>query len=144
VHDEPDRTNDLEILKMVQTHFLQDLRLFWTRSNTYLLVTGFLVSVFAAMAVRPVPALVVASFGLIVSGFWLVVARASYRWLGIWRRELCELDMEVDRFQVISKIERAPLRPIHSPSGVTQWLPLVVGCGWIIVLIGTGVSIATR
>jgi hypothetical protein len=135
-----DRTNDIEILKMVQTHFLQDLRLFWVRSNMYLLTNGALVSVFASVASRRLPAAMIAGFGLVVSIFWLIVARASYQWLGIWRRELCKLDEEVDRFQVLARIEQAPLRAIQSPSRVTQWLPLVVGLGWVFILGGTAVA----
>jgi hypothetical protein len=45
VDKEPDRSNDIEILKLVHSHFDQDLREFWVRNNMYLVVTGILISV---------------------------------------------------------------------------------------------------
>jgi hypothetical protein len=138
---EPDKTHDIEILKLVHTHFDQDLREFWVRNNMYVLVTGVLVSVF--VSTRGIYSLVIGGFGLIVSLFWFVVARASYLWICAWRDELCRLDIEIDRFKAIARVERLPLRPFGSSTGVTRWFPLVVAMGWTFLLLGAALPNAT-
>jgi uncharacterized membrane protein len=130
-----DKSNDIEILKLVHAHFDQDLREFWVRNNMYLVVNGVLVSVFSSSAFRGKYYLAVGLFGLMVSIFWFVVARASYKWIRAWRKELCLLDIEVDRFQVISRVESLPRRSMWSASWTTQWLPLAVSIGWVLLLI---------
>ncbi|GAA3345234.1 hypothetical protein GCM10020358_51520 [Amorphoplanes nipponensis] len=133
----PDRANDIEILKLVHSHFDQDLRQFWVRSNMYLILTGVLVSAYAATAPKGDYSLVVGVFGLVVSVFWFAVARASYLWICAWRAELCRLDEEIDRFRAIARTERLPLRPLASATGVTRWFPLVVAAGWTTLLLAT-------
>lgn len=130
-----DRVQQTEILKMAQGHFLQDLREYWVRHNMYLLVNGVLVSVFASLAGRAAWSLAIAAFGLVVSIFWLLVARASYRWLGVWRRELVELSDNADPFRVYARVEQMALKRHQSPSWITQWLPLVVGAGWVLIIL---------
>ncbi|MFI6079114.1 hypothetical protein ACIA5C_47175 [Actinoplanes sp. NPDC051343] len=132
-----DTNHDIEILKLVHSHFDQDLRQFWVRGNMFLIVTGVLVSTFAATAAKSEYSLVIAAFGLIVSLFWFAVARASYLWICAWRDELCRLDDQVDRFKSISRVERLPLRPFASASGITRWFPIVVAVGWLIILSGS-------
>jgi len=137
-----DPSRETEILKMTQTHFLQDLREYWVRHNMYFLVNGVLVSVFASQAAREAWSLAIAVFGLVISTFWFLVARASYRWLGIWRRELIELANKVDPFQVYARVEQSPLKRLQSPSWLTQWLPLVIAFGWILVIFARLVALA--
>jgi hypothetical protein len=137
-----DRSQQNEILKMAQTHFLQDLREYWVRHNMYFLVNGVLVSVFASQAGRGAWSLVIAAFGLVVTVFWLLVARASYRRLGVWRRELIELSDNADPFRVCARVEQASLKRHQSPSWITQWLPLVVGVGWILIIFARLVALA--
>jgi hypothetical protein len=132
-----DTKHDIEILKLVHSHFDQDLRQFWVRGNMFLIVTGVLVSTFAATAAKSDYSLVIAAFGLIVSIFWFAVARASYLWICAWRDELCRLDDQIDRFKSISRVERLPLRPFASASGITRWFPIVVAIGWLIILSGS-------
>jgi hypothetical protein len=143
VDKEPDRSNDIEILKLVHSHFDQDLREFWVRNNMYLVVTGILISVFASTVSRGPYALIVGVFGLIISLFWFAVARASYRWICAWREELCRLDSEIDRFQAISRVEQLPMRPLGSATWITQWLSVVISIGWIALLLGSVVSALT-
>ncbi|MFY1672695.1 hypothetical protein ACN27G_22475 [Plantactinospora sp. WMMB334] len=127
---------DIEVFKMVTEHFRQDLREFWVRSNMYLLVTGVLVSVFASLGDKGGYRLALPAFGLLVSIFWSAVAYGSSRWIQIWRNEICAIDREVDRFQVFDRVERRGReRKVWSPSWVTQFLPVVVGIGWLTLLI---------
>jgi hypothetical protein len=133
--DASDRAQQIEILKMAQTHFLQDLREYWVRHNMYFLVNGVLVSVFASQAGRGLWSLAVAAFGLMVSAFWFLVARASYRWLGVWREELIALSDTADPFRLYSRVEQRPVKRHQSPSWITQWLPLVIGVGWVLIIV---------
>lgn len=128
---------DIEIFKMVAEHFRQDLREFWVRNNMYMLVTGILVSVFSSLGNKGVYQLAVPIFGLLVSIFWFAVSYGSLRWLQIWRNELCKIDREIDRFHVYYRVEqRERVRGnVWSPSWVTQFLPVVVGVGWLALLI---------
>jgi hypothetical protein len=128
---------DIEVFKMVAEHFRQDLREFWVRNNMYLLVTGVLVSVFASLGDKGAYRLALPAFGLLVSIFWFAVSYGSSRWLQIWRDELCKIDRELDRFQVFYRVEQCGrvIRSVWSPSWVTQFLPVVVGVGWLALLI---------
>jgi hypothetical protein len=128
---------DIEVFKVVAEHFRQDLREFWVRNNMYLLVTGVLVSVFASVGNKGAYRSALPAFGLLVSIFWFAVAHGSSRWLQIWRDELCRIDHELDRFQVFYRVEQrgASNRKVWSPSWVTQFLPLVVGTGWLALLV---------
>lgn len=141
--EDVDRSNDIEILKLVHSHFDQDLREFWVRNNMYLVVTGVLVSVFASTAPHGSYSLIIGVFGLIVSVFWFAVSRASHRWICAWRQELCRLDLEIDRFQAIHHVENLPVRPLGSASGITRWFPLVVSAGWALLLLGAALSALT-
>jgi hypothetical protein len=128
---------DIEVFKMVAEHFRQDLREFWVRNNMYLLVTGVLVSVFASMGDKGAYRLALPAFGLLVSIFWFAVSYGSSRWLQIWREQLCEIDRELDRFQVFYRVEQRgrASNNVWSPAWVTQFLPVVVGVGWLALLI---------
>lgn len=128
---------DIEIFKMVAEHFRQDLREFWVRNNMYMLVTGILVSVFSSLGDKGAYKLTVPVFGLLVSIFWFAVSYGSLRWLQIWRNELCKIDREIDRFQVYYRVEqRERVRGnVWSPSWVTHLLPVVVGVGWLALLV---------
>jgi hypothetical protein len=128
---------DIEVLKMTAEHFRQDLREFWVRNNMYLVVTGVLVSVFAALGNKGAYPLALPAFGLLVSIFWFAVSYGSYRWLQIWRDELCRVDRELDRFQVFCRAEQrgGASRTVWSPSWVTRFLPVVMGVGWLALLI---------
>ena len=127
--------DDIELLKMLQTHYLQDLREFWVRNNMYLVINGALVSVYASTAGKSSYSLPVAVFGLIISCFWVAVARASYRWLHAWREELIKVDDTVDQFQIYRNVEMSSRRGIHSPAWVTQWLPAALALTWVVILL---------
>jgi hypothetical protein len=133
--DDPDRSHDIEIFKMIQAHYLQDLREFWVRNNMYLVINGALVSVYASTANRGSYSLAIAAFGLVITVFWIAVARSSNQWLRAWREELIRLDRTVDRFQVYSHVEQGAPRGIRSPASVTQWLPVSLGVGWVLIIL---------
>jgi len=127
---------DIEVFKMVAEHFRQDLREFWVRNNMYLLVTGVLVSVFASLGSEGAYRSALPAFGLLVCIFWFAVSYGSSRWLQVWRDELCKLDRELDRFQVFYRVEkRDRVSHVWSPAWVTRFLPVVVGVGWLALLI---------
>jgi len=127
--------DDIEILKILQAHYLQDLREFWVRNNMYLVINGALISVYASTANKGSYSLPIAVFGLIITAFWLAVARASYQWLHAWRQELVKIDDEVDRFQIYRNVEISRPRGIRSPAWVTQWLPAILALTWIVILL---------
>jgi hypothetical protein len=131
------RDGDIEILKLVHSHFEQDLREFWVRNNMFLVVTSVLVSVFSSTASRGGGyAWVLSIFGLIVSIFWFAVARASVRWINAWREEVCRLDSQIDRFQALCRVERTvTMHRFRSPSWLTQWFPMMVSVGWFLLAI---------
>jgi hypothetical protein len=128
---------DLEIFKILAEHFRQDLRLFWQRSNLYLVVQAALVSVFVA-AQSGSFASPLCIFGLILCVFWYLVARGSILWISRWRRELIALDRVVDRFHIFLRLEEhVNSQPWLSPSWVTQWLPVAFAIGWLGLLISS-------
>lgn len=127
--------DDIEILKMLQTHYLQDLREFWVRNNMYLVINGALISVYASTAGKGSYGLPIGVFGLIITGFWMAVARSSYQWLHAWREELVKVDDAVDHFQIYRNVEMSMPRGIRSPAWVTQWLAAAVALIWIVILL---------
>jgi hypothetical protein len=126
---------DIQIFQLVHGHFEQDLREFWQRSNFYLVVDGLLLSAFASAHVRSLQILL-ACGGLVISTFWLLVARGSVTWLRLWRGEVRRLDQVVNRFRSFDRIEhQAQTKKWSSPSWLTQWLPAFFLVGWIIIFV---------
>ena len=126
-------SRDIDMLKMVESHHMQDVREFWARSNFYLVVDAALVSVFvqSSSSLRHL----LGAFGVIISLFWLLVARGSVYWIKMWRDEVRRLDQVVDRFRIYDRVEQnASSRPYLSPSWVTQWLPAFFVVGWVVLL----------
>ncbi len=126
---------DFQIFQVIHDHFQQDLREFWQRSNFYLVVDGLLVSAFATAHVHALQ-IVLSCAGLVISLFWLLVARGSIAWIALWRAEVRRLDPIVNRFQSFSTIEgRLQKRPWLSPSWLTQWLPACFLAGWAVIFL---------
>ena len=133
---------DIQIFQMVHEHFEQDLREFWQRSNFYLVVDGLLLSAFASAHVRSLQILL-ACAGLVISIFWLLVARGSITWLHLWRNEVKRLDQVVNRFQSFNTIEsRVQTKKWSSPSWLTQWLPAFFLVGWVVIFLLAALRIA--
>lgn len=134
------RARDLEVFKLVQEHFRQDLRLYWERGNFYLLIEGVLASVFATLVAKgsaPVSLVVVSfgAFGLVLSVIWWLVMVGSLHWIRQWRKEVIRLDGIVDRHQIWVRVETSVnSRPWASPSAVTRLLPLLFTLGWAVWL----------
>jgi len=136
-----DRTmNDVDIYKVTAEHFRQDLSLFWTRANFYLIVQAGLLSVTAGSILNRTPGVLVSKpvnlllcvTGLILSVFWFLVLRGSLFWISQWRAKIIEIDKAVSRFQAYATIETLLLKtPLLSPSRVTTYLPLLFIVGWI-------------
>ena len=134
---------DLQIFQIVHGHFEQDLREFWQRSNFYLVVDGLLLSAFVSAHLHSLRILL-ACAGLIISLFWLLVARGSITWIRLWRGEVRRLDQVVNRFRSFSTIEsRVHTNKWSSPSWLTQWLPAFFLVGWIIIFLLTILRIAS-
>jgi len=135
----PDR--DIEIFKMVEEHFRQDVREFWVRANFYLLAHAGLFSVFvvaySTLLKSQIMILVILSMlGLVVAMFWFLVLRGSIKWLQCWREQVIDLDKKLDPFKCYIKVESlAKERPFLSPSYITQFLPLIFVVAWLAVLL---------
>jgi hypothetical protein len=131
---------DLEVFKVVNEHFRQDVREFWNKSNFYLLIQAGLLSVFVTSVGKTPPEVkpilvTLDIFGLGLALAWAVVARGSLHWLRRWRQQMIEIDNVVDRHRAFSKVENfATERPSMSPSNVTQFLPVAFVAGWLILL----------
>src|SRR5215813_3667549 len=126
---------DLQIFQMVHEHFEQDLREFWQRSNFYLVVDGLLLSAFVSAHLRSLQILL-ACVGLVISLFWLLVARGSIIWIRLWRGEVRRLDQVVNRFQSFNRVEnQVQVRRWSSPSWLTQWLPAFFLGGWVAIFL---------
>jgi hypothetical protein len=131
----PVADRDFQVFQILHDHFQQDLREFWQRSNFYLVVDGLLVSAFTTAHTHALQ-IVMSCAGLVISLFWLVVARGSIAWLALWRAEVRRLDRIVNRFQSFAAIEgRLQRRPWLSPSWLTQWLPACFLAGWTIIFL---------
>jgi hypothetical protein len=134
---------DIEIFKMVEEHFKQDIREFWTRANFYLLAHAGLFSAFImaypALLKSQIMILVILSMlGLVTSIFWFFVLRGSIKWLQRWREQVIDLDEKLDSFKCYVKVESfAKERPFLSPSYITQFFPLVFATAWLAVLLVT-------
>jgi len=135
------KTCDMEIFKIVTEHFRQDVREYWTRANFFLLAQTALFSAFLAfypslVAEQTILVSFVPIFGLALSLLWFFVLRAAIFWIGNWRDQVMALSGEVDRFNCYVKVESNFVKsPLKSPSYLTQFMPLLFGTAWIIMMI---------
>jgi len=139
---EPQQENiDLEILKMVHEHFLQDLRDFWSRSNFYLVVQAGLISVFVSQRNMNSTYSAAVSLGLATLGFllaiaWLVVMRGAIHWIRRWRKKVVELDIHTDPHKAFATVEtEVSSSPFLSPSNVTSWIPIFFIIAWPLLIL---------
>jgi hypothetical protein len=151
---------DLEVYRVVNEHFRQDVREFWPRSNFYLLVQAALISVFVSNAQQiphsdippvlqlfiPRPeiqenpqrnlSLILGILGLMHAIIWLIVSRGAIIWIRRWRAHMIAIDNVVDRHQIYSRVESyAQERPVMSPSTVSHLLPIIFIFGWFALLL---------
>jgi len=131
------RTQDIEIFKIVTEHFRQDVHDFWLRANFYLLAQSGLFSAFMVTypALTEHGALIIQEsisiLGLATAILWFIVLRNSLHFVQKWREQVIKLDKELDRFQCYVDVERlAKQRPYSSPSYVTQFLALAFVVAW--------------
>lgn len=128
---------DLEVFSEISEHFRQDVREFWYRSNFFLLVQGVLVSVFVGMVREGVSLgalpLIVGLFGLVLSLFWIIVAKGSVDWISKWRRVTILTNNRIDRHASYEEAEGGA-QSKWSPQQVTSYLPIVFVVGWVLLL----------
>lgn len=134
--------NDLEIFRIVTEHFRQDLELFWTRTNFYLVAEAALLSVlFAIWSGDPerndkLLGLGICIVGLIIAVYWAVVLRGALYWIRQWRQQVIKIDRVVNRFQSYVHIENhVNNSPLLSPSFVTSSLPMIFLVIWLILIV---------
>lgn len=138
---------DIEILKLIHDHFLQDVREFWSRSNFYLVVHAGLVSVFVSLPVLSSQYLLIVKialgvFGFLLAIFWLLAMRGAIFWIRLWRKKLIELDELIDPYKAIAKTESQGISsPLLSPSFITAWLPLLFVIGWLVLIINSLINV---
>ena len=138
---EPEAGRDIEVFKMVTSHFRQDLREFWNRANFYLLINTGLFSAFliiypALIKDHVLIVVVVPLLGITIAAFWYFVLRGAFHWIEQWREEVIKLSKEIDRFQCYARIESSvKKRRFFSPSYLTRFLPIVFVIAWILIFI---------
>jgi hypothetical protein len=138
---EQEANYDIEVFKMVTSHFRQDLREFWNRANFYLLTNAGLFSAFliiypALIKDHLLVVVMVPLLGITIATFWFFVLRGAFHWIQQWREEVIRLSRELDRFQCYAKIESSVRqRRSLSPSYLTQFLPIVFMSAWIVILV---------
>lgn len=137
---DPENDRDIEVFKMVTSHFRQDLREFWNRANFYLLTNAGLFSAFliiypALIKDHLLIVVIVPLLGITIATFWYFVLRGAFHWIEQWRAEVIRLSEELDRFQCYAKIESSvKQRRSLSPSYLTRFLPIVFMIAWIMIL----------
>ncbi len=126
------------MFETVSAHFRQDVSLFWTRANFYLVVQAGLLSVTAGFASRGAStpdkwiAVGLCAIGLILAVFWYLVMRAAMFWMQNWREKVIEIDQVVNRFRSYTRAEAENTRsPWLRPSLITAQLPIAFMIVWI-------------
>ena len=144
---QPSEKNEIELLKMVHDHFLQDIREFWSRSNFYLIVQVGLVSVFVSLSTCFSQFLLTVKItlgvlGIFLAMFWFVVMRGAVHWIFLWRKKLIELDEIIDHYRAFSTTESQGASNLFlSPSYITSWLPLLFLIVWLVLIISLVIGI---
>jgi hypothetical protein len=136
---------DLEIYKMVDEHFRQDIREYFQRSNFYLVVEAALLSVFISRSsVQGKGAsmmLPLAILGLLLSGVWFLVMRGSLKWIQAWRARRAAISKKLDRYQYHSEVEElVRFHPWESPTTISTYVPILFGIGWVALLVSLYVN----
>jgi len=131
---------DIENFKMVAEHYRQDLRMFWTRANFFLLGQTALLSAYVAIlpsliSEQIVIAIVISIFGISLSLFWWLVLEESVFWIDQWRKQTVKLSEELDRFKCYAQVENLKVsKKLRRPTELTQYLPLGFVVVWSIML----------
>ncbi|GAB3497485.1 hypothetical protein [Amycolatopsis cihanbeyliensis] len=129
----------LKAYEVVAAHYRQDVLLYWTRLSVFLVVQAGLLAVFKGLVrSHSGTATVFALVGAAISVVWFLVARASVRWIEVWRRKVVELDTLVNPLASY-RLESAPpgrrwwTRLTERPSEIAQALPLIFLLGWLVL-----------
>jgi hypothetical protein len=126
----------LKVYEVVAAHFRQDVLLYWTRMSVFLVVQVALLAVVNSLYEKDDRAIWV--FGIVGAGtslIWFLVARASLRWIQIWRQKVIELDSIVNPLASYGAetVPRAASlsRAASRPSEIASALPILFLCGWV-------------
>jgi hypothetical protein len=138
----PPSDGELKAYELVARHYREDVNLFWTRANFYLLVQGILLSAtitaFGSGELGTFRWLGVglSVIGLVLAVFWLLVMTGSIYWMQQWREQVVRIDKEISRFQPFAAVESIPPPRFRSPSAVTQYLAVLFILIWAALGIG--------
>ncbi len=132
------KDNDVVIFQMVVDHFKQDTREFWTRANFFLVAHAGLFSAYFVTYQETradAVSIMLPLLGLLIAAIWLWVMRGAVFFLQKWREQVIKLDSQLDRFHCYVEVESTVVkRPYLSPSFITQFLPIIFGLVWLILL----------
>jgi hypothetical protein len=129
---------DLDIYKMVDEHFRQDLRDYWRRSDSYVVVEALLISVFTSLLATNRSTLVLLTLGVFGSSLtvvWFLVMRGSLAWIRSWRRQRARISLKLDRYGYHAELEREVRKnPLRSPTTLSSYVPLLVLITWVALI----------
>ena len=109
LENEHDEGINKQIYEVVTDHYKQDLRIFWTRANFFLLIQAGLIGFFTSNP-QPDPndlflRITMCTIGLIIAIVWFLVTKSSVYWIEKWRERVVEIDSKINPFQSYSKAE---------------------------------------
>lgn len=127
------------VFSEVNRHYRNDFRLFWLRTNFFLVVNaglfGIMSSGFYPEHHQTLSLGGVALFAQGLSILWFLTTRSALTWIDVWRDELVEIDSKVNPFSSFARGERERqardgfhLR--YRPETVASFLPLLFQFLW--------------
>ncbi len=129
-----------QIYEVITDHYKQDLRIFWTRANFFLLIQAGLIGFFTSKPQSDPNDLflriTMCTTGLIIAIVWFLVTKSSVYWIEKWRERVVEIDSKINSFQSYSKAEalsseKLPIFVRLRPTVVTEYLPIVFVLAWL-------------
>jgi uncharacterized membrane protein len=105
---------DLAVYKLVVEKLNNEVSLFWTRANFFVVIQAGLFSI--AVSLLGGTTLTnnglmwgLCLVGLLLAVFWFLVMRSTIRWIEGWRTQVITLDKAVDRFKAVATVEGSPI-----------------------------------
>jgi hypothetical protein len=138
------------VYELLFKHYENDMALYWTRANFFLLIETGLVAFVAQAQARTAELqwrqgiLVASLLGLLISLIWLAVLATTLMWMENWRNELIRIDAILNPFQSVARsfekarwnTRRRRLVWYARPSRVALAMPVCFMLAWAYMAVG--------
>jgi hypothetical protein len=130
----------LELFKITNEHYRNDINQVWQRSQYFMLADLGLLAFFYSQAfdrTHRMSVVVVSSIGLVLSLFWMLITVVTSRWIAVWRAKIIKLERYLvynGPFQTGEALQGTRIHETFRPQHFATLLAICFSTLWAMIL----------